>query len=197
MNCLKNIYICYDYNVANIANVLNNNINAFNMHKNDAFKAFLREIAIRRYSDCKFPIENDFGKVKVFKLLFFTVAATSSPNEMGLLDVFDKFYAMPYGPVESDIMNALDNELVNEIQFSRDSITCDLSDANEFDSISKAVGDLLVINPGLLHYKPFDLVEISHKWNCWKQNYYEAVKNGISSKFIPRELIMSDIKFFY
>lgn len=46
--------------------------------------------------------ENFFGKQKMMKLIFF---AASVPHEDGsdLLDIFDNWYAMPYGPVESDV----------------------------------------------------------------------------------------------
>ena len=47
-----------------------------------------------------------FSKLKAMKLLFLAAA----PKEDGgddLLDIFDNFYAMPYGPVEIDIQKAM------------------------------------------------------------------------------------------
>lgn len=50
-----------------------------------------------------------FSKLKAMKLLFLAAA----PKEDGgddLLDIFDNFYAMPYGPVESDVYNAIQED---------------------------------------------------------------------------------------
>lgn len=50
-----------------------------------------------------------FPKLTAMKLLFLAAA----PKEEGgddLLDIFDNFYAMPYGPVESDIYNAIQED---------------------------------------------------------------------------------------
>lgn len=53
--------------------------------------------------------DNDLGTLKVMKLLFFTVASSTnsyyhnSKKEVGLLEIFDKWYARPYGHIEGDI----------------------------------------------------------------------------------------------
>lgn len=50
-----------------------------------------------------------FPKLTAMKLLFLAAA----PKEEGgddLLDIFDNFYAMPYGPVESDVYNAIQED---------------------------------------------------------------------------------------
>ena len=47
-----------------------------------------------------------FPKLTAMKLLFLAAA----PKEEGgddLLDIFDNFYAMPYGPIEIDVYNAI------------------------------------------------------------------------------------------
>lgn len=50
-----------------------------------------------------------FPKLTAMKLLFLAAA----PKEEGgddLLDIFDNFYAMPYGPVEIDVYNAIQED---------------------------------------------------------------------------------------
>ena len=50
-----------------------------------------------------------FPKLTAMKLLFLAAA----PKEEGgddLLDIFDNFYAMPYGPMESDVYNAIQED---------------------------------------------------------------------------------------
>lgn len=50
-----------------------------------------------------------FPKLTAMKLLFLAAA----PKEEGgddLLDIFDNFYAVPYGPVEIDVYNAIQED---------------------------------------------------------------------------------------
>lgn len=57
---------------------------------------------------------NSFSRVKVLKLLFF-VAVIKDADGNDLLDIFDKFYAMPHGPVESDIYNYMSRDELDYI----------------------------------------------------------------------------------
>lgn len=47
-----------------------------------------------------------FPKLTAMKLLFLAAAPKKDRGD-DLLDIFDNFYAMPYGPVESDVYNAM------------------------------------------------------------------------------------------
>lgn len=53
-------------------------------------------------------IPDDFDKLKVFMLLFYVVQSKVSPDDEGLLSIFDNFVAMPYGSIEMDVYNNLD-----------------------------------------------------------------------------------------
>lgn len=53
--------------------------------------------------------ENDLSSLKIQKLLFFSSALGSTPkeNEDGLLNIFNNWVAMPYGPFEKDIIDII------------------------------------------------------------------------------------------
>lgn len=46
---------------------------------------------------------NSFTRLKSLKLLFFVATVEASESNEGLLSIFDNFYAMGNGPVESDV----------------------------------------------------------------------------------------------
>ena len=50
---------------------------------------------------------NSFTRLKSLKLLFFVATVEASESNEGLLSIFDNFYAMGNGPVESDVYNAM------------------------------------------------------------------------------------------
>ena len=50
-----------------------------------------------------------FPKLTAMKLLFLAAAPKKDGGD-DLLDIFDNFYAMPYGPVESDVYNAIQED---------------------------------------------------------------------------------------
>lgn len=52
--------------------------------------------------------ENDFSKLKIMLLLFLSVSAQVDKEKHELLDIFDNFYAMPYGTMEKDILDEID-----------------------------------------------------------------------------------------
>ncbi|GAB7089211.1 Panacea domain-containing protein [Marinifilum fragile] len=142
---------------------------------------------------------NDLSKIKVLKLLFFTSAVGANTESDGLLDIFDDFYAMPYGPVESEIYDSLGDLLryritkesttsKNNIDFNNDSI--------EKARIDEAIEKLKRVNPQLIKMNPFDLVELSHMWSCWSMVYDYALNNNQYSHKIPNELIKAENKIF-
>lgn len=48
-------------------------------------------------------VENDLSTLKVMKLLFLISSVNSNSENDGLLNVFDNWYAEPFGPNEKDI----------------------------------------------------------------------------------------------
>lgn len=142
---------------------------------------------------------NDLSKIKVLKLLFFVSAVDADSNNDGLLDIFNNYCALPYGPVESDIYDTLGNlgyfnvDTVGIVQKKEIDFIATLDDRLRIDS---AVENLKRINPSLITLKPFDLVELSHKWSCWSIVYNFALDNGSYSHPIPVELIKAETKIF-
>jgi hypothetical protein len=151
----------------------------------------------------QFNLRNDFNKLKVIKLHFFASAINSKNNS--LLSVFDNFYAMPYGHVESDIYNNWNNFTFYTIDtkkltikdtdtLSRESFVL-VSESLKLE-ITKAVEDLKQTNPSLINYNSLQLVELSHKWFSWKSMFSYAKSNFRYSEYIPSNLIIEENKTF-
>ncbi len=148
-----------------------------------------------------FTATNDLNKLKVIKLHFFVSAVNSKSNS--LLNVFDNFYAMPYGHVESDIYSNWNNFDFYNIQ--NKSLTV-LKNITEKDfiflsyelkaEISEAVESLKKINSELINYNSLQLVELSHKWFSWKSMFSYAKSNHRYSEYIPSSLIKEENKTF-
>ena len=118
------------------------------------------------------------SKLSMLKLLFLTAV----PKEEGardLLDIFDNFHALPYGPVESDIYNAIqDKKLPSYIITER--------------SITKKENALRMKNRHLILLNAFDLVKITHKWESWKQSINFAKLMDMSSYKMTVDSIRND-----
>jgi hypothetical protein len=148
--------------------------------------------------------QNNLSKLKITKLLFFVTAASASTNDPGLLSTFDNFAALPYGHVESDIQDHMNDSFNYEItklnvQFKPGVKEYFLNpdfDRRIISNIDKAVANLKTKNPNLINYNQFDLVDLSHRWQSWKTVFSLAKKNGKFSMKIPREMIMNEPKIF-
>ena len=148
-----------------------------------------------------FNDNNDFSILKLIKLHFF-VTAINSNEDNTLINEFD-FFAMPYGPVETDIYNqikvscvfsnfSIDNFKANFTgEFPRFEIT-----QEKIDSINNAILIIKKIDPSFINADAGTLVELTHKWNSWKVIFNEARNSGVYSKPIPKELIKKDNKIF-
>lgn len=147
-------------------------------------------------------ILSDFSKLKLFKLHFFVAAVNSGSKGEDLLNIFNRFYALPYGPVEGYIYDH-----INELQFYsvyNDHIDIKSDAIQNFNGldesvqaqINAAIEALRGINDELVTFPAFRLVEISHKWPVWKLLYAQAQKKGRRNEFMPSELIRISPKFF-
>lgn len=165
---------------------------------------------LRWYEDIGLKEEhNNFSVLKSLKLLFFVSAAKSEPTKKSLLleDVFDEFYALPYGHVESSIYKEIKvlNGNLNYYQINNNRvIKLDNASANIFETldtqitseIEASIQYLKDSNKYLVKMSPFDLVNLSHAWYSWQKYYQLAKQSGSLSNKIPFEIIKSEDKLF-
>lgn len=146
---------------------------------------------------------SNLSKLKVTKLLFFASAISATPDNKGLLEIFDHFYAMPYGHVESEVHDQMDSS--NSYLITKHGLSIKQNfnqnyfselDLRLLELITDSVRKLKLQNMELVNYSPFELVEISHKWESWRTMFSLAKSKGKHSMRIPNELIQSEIKYF-
>lgn len=143
--------------------------------KKQAFEYLLTQMLL--WGEEMNPIVHNsaFTRLKVLKLLFFTAAIK---NEQGqdLLDVFDNFYALPNGPVESDIYNCITSDNLTFYSFKDFSLSVKKQyNENELAEairtrIDIAVSTLKQKNRRLVQYSAVQLVELSHSWFSWQSS---------------------------
>ena len=136
------------------------------------------------------------SKLLVLKLLFL-IAAPKKNDGPDLLDIFNNFHALPYGPVESDIYNAiLHNKIPSYFIKDRSVEVREKKVYDDKDSmcieIKNALDDLRNINPSIISLNSFELVEITHKWDSWYKSMKFAEFMGRSSAKMLTESIRSD-----
>lgn len=144
-----------------------------------------------------------FTKLKVLKLLFFVSSVNANEEEHGLLDVFDNYVAMPFGPVESDIYNYINDGDIGKYQISDRQflVNADYRNGETLSeelqtAIDESINALKEINPKLICYTPFELVDLSHKWSCWQVAMNFANMLGKKSVSIPTETIIRSDKYY-
>ena len=145
-----------------------------------------------------------FTRLKSLKLLFLVSAVEASAENEGLLNIFDKFYAMQHGPVESDIYNAMVASCTNMYDFKERETSIKNVDIQIFEripdelkkKIDHSIQTLKEKNKLIVTYKSFELVEITHKWESWRVAISIAKVFGKGSEFMSIESIKNDLKYF-
>lgn len=141
-----------------------------------------------------------FNKLKLLKLLFLVASIKDSSNN-DLLEIFNRFYAMPYGPVESDIYENINNipnfyVLNNRIEVKPDyNFTYNINDSI-FSRINTAIELLDQRNSHLIDMSAFDLVELTHKADSWKIVYSNALRLNKNSQLMPIDIIRKTIVYY-
>ena len=148
--------------------------------------------------------KRDLNLLKVVKLNFFVAAASSSENDEGLLSVFDEFYALPYGHVESDVYNIIKENpkaslnkytiVPNGISWSNDDIIT--IDDKYSNSIKSSIDKIKVIDSDFVLRPAGYLVDLSHMWRSWKLMYSTAKSLNKHAIKIPNNLIQTESKIF-
>ena len=148
-----------------------------------------------------------FSKLSLLKLLFLASAINTDIDGDGddnhdLLDVFCNFKALPYGPVESDIYNAIiENKIpvftIGDRAIWRNDIELSLPDQNLKERIEKSIEVLRAKNPNLINTAAFQLVDITHKWKSWSDAYSFAEFIGQKSIDMSPNEIRNDPHKYY
>jgi len=169
------------------------------------------EYLVKKYIDWYKDISNGleihsaaFTRLKLQKLLFLSAAINAVENNIGLLSVFDDFYAMQYGPVESDIYNAMMNNEFTTLSFFERymTVTGDMSnivqglDDSIVTMIDEAITQLKSQNNQLITFPAYKLVEITHKWKSWQNAIDIATALGNGSEKMSVKDICRDTKYF-
>lgn len=143
----------------------------------------------------------DFTKLKLIKLNFFLSAVNAGKESDGLLDVFDNYFAMPYGHVESDLYDHI--SALNKYNVTNTGISVKLESYNYPHmtlpiqlKIDSSIESLKRENKDLIKYGAFKLVELSHQWYSWVNMYNLAKMRRVNSIRIPSELIKNESKLF-
>lgn len=149
--------------------------------------------------------EFSFGKLKALKLLFFVASVNATRTEHKLLDIFNRFYAMTYGPVESEVYNAIQYKETYYYDIKdRITILKSNSDIQIFDDldndiksiINRSVDNLKNINPKIVDLPAYKLVDITHKWPVWKNAMSIANILGRRSEIMEGQDIIESEKFY-
>lgn len=144
---------------------------------------------------------NDFTILKIIKLHFFVVAINSE-NQSDLLHK-NTFYAMPYGPVETNVYDfykanngnfherfTISNE---KIIFTQRAISPEINPTLK-EQILNSIEKLEELEPNLILAGAGSLVELTHTWNSWKKYYSLAKSKESYSELMPNEEIIRDKK---
>lgn len=146
---------------------------------------------------------NDLSTLKILKLLFFGTAINSNESDSILDTTFNKFCAMPYGHVESDIYKMIQSgdkferiELYNRYSTIIENPNWPTAEKNIFSKIDSAIDSLKLANINLILMSSSDLVNLSHQWYSWQFYFNKAKSKGTFSEFIPADIIKKEKKFY-
>lgn len=144
--------------------------------------------------------KNDLSILKTLKLLYFV---TNINPEDKLLDIFDNYHAMPYGPVEQDVYNSMLNKSEFRLNFySFDRYTSSLKKTLDFTNLDieyknkadRSVEILKQLNSNLINYTASELVELSHLRSSWIYFFKKAKSSNKLSHPMQKEFIEQEEK---
>lgn len=172
-------------------------------------KNLLFEYIVYRLDEWKKEIGSSkvstFTKLRLQKILFLICAWNVSKNEPKLLSVFDRFYALPYGPVEMDVYEAMkDNSKFKHLRFDgnecvykdfTDSMFVDLADDMK-NYVDDAIKHFILEKRRYLTMPVFDLVDITHRWSVWYFSTIFANSQGRNMEKMSSESIINSTQYY-
>ena len=150
-------------------------------------------------------LNKHFSRLTALKLLFFVSAIKDTENgNKDLLDIFNKFYAMQYGPVEIEVYTAIVEGRTQLYKFGVHELIVNSQDNTIFDSlnvqdksrIDKAIMLLKNRNPKIISYSASMLINISHKWAAWQNAMSVASMLGRRCEDMPINSIRENRQFY-
>jgi len=142
--------------------------------------AFIKELN-KKYTEM-WNKEKDLTRLKTLKLLFLTVWAYKIKDK-SILNVFNRFEAWKYGPVEVDVYNELRNFKNTETVWWKNidkiikGVEVNDIDHNVNKKMKLALNSLIEKNPNIINYSSSELVDVVHKWDAWSIPYGFWKKN--------------------
>ena len=176
------------------------------LYKIHCFEYFLNKITEKKAEITGTSYEEvleRYSRLISLKLLFLTSTVKVTRDYAGLLNIFDSFYAMEYGAVETDIFRAMVDDKMELFDFS-DIITklkkknfgeIKISD-DDARLIDESIDKLLEINPNILSEGAYELVQMTQKWASWKIAFRIVKFMGRRSGKMKEENIQNDIKVY-
>ena len=160
---------------------------------------------LEQWKQEKHPLSKEtFSKLKLQKILFLVSSIKATSESHPLLDVFNKFYALPYGPVEIEIYEAMNNGSFRNISFCgndckhslNEQIFADLG-VSKKRAMHEAMQAIKELGADYIIAPPFDLVDITHKWTSWQVAIQIAEMFGNKSEPMSTEdIINSTVKAY-
>ena len=135
-------------------------------------------------------LNKHFSRLTALKLLFFvsTIKDTENGNK-DLLDIFDKFYAMQYGPVEIEIYTAIVEGRTQLYKFGVHELIVNSQDNTTIMLLKNR-------NPKIISYPASILIDISHKWAAWQNAMSIASMLGRRCEDMPINSIRENRQFY-
>ena len=141
------------------------------------FEYIIHKLVLWYKEICPFenvPVQH-FTRLKAQKLLFFVASAKATENSNALLDIFDNFYAMQYGPVEIDVYSQMVLNGMNIYRFKERNTEIKNDDISIFSKlpqdkrnlIDDSIIELRNRNSRMVSLSASQLIDISHKWTSW------------------------------
>lgn len=171
--------------------------------KKSLFEYFVFKIEEWR-KECGPQYSDALTKLRLQKILFLAAAVNAQYEKHVLLDVFDSFHALPYGPVEMDIYDAMNTNSFENIRFNGNNCELlginndcwDTIDANLREEIDLAIKMLREIRIDYPWISVFSLVDITHRWSAWKVAMEFADIIGAKSARLTTDDILTSSKYF-
>lgn len=169
--------------------------------KISAFEYFV--VCLCKWKEEKFGNNRSFSKLQLQKLLFLASSIGATSEEHKMLDIFDRFYALMYGPVEMDIYDMMQTNTFPHLMFDGSSCyfknNIEELETPEDDKqiIDSAINKLREKNEEYVILSPFKLVEITHGWTAWQVSIAVAELCGNKKeRMSTKQIIDSSIKTY-